>query len=152
MAQFKSKRTKKQIQADFLEALEATGNISMSCIKAKVGRRTVYHWRDEDQAFKKLYDVSMNIGIDMLEDEANRRALHGVKKPIYQGGKRVGYVQEYSDTLLIFLLKGKKPEMYKDRHELTGKDGEPLPSATLTVNIIESGPKPVSSEKEINLG
>jgi hypothetical protein len=31
---------------------------------------------------------------------------------VYQGGKKVGVVQEYSDTLLIFLLKGRQtPEI-----------------------------------------
>lgn len=35
-------------------------------------------------------------------------------------GQPGGYVREYSDVLLIFLLKGLKPEKYRDRLELKG--------------------------------
>jgi hypothetical protein len=120
MTTLKSKKTKKQKQIDFLKELEATGNITISCKKAKLPRRTVYDWLEKDEAFKSLYDKSVIIGIELLEDEAQRRAYHGTVKPVYQGGKLVGKVQEYSDTLLIFLLKGKKPEVYKERLEHSG--------------------------------
>lgn len=113
-------RSKKKVQEDFLAQIEVTGNVTIACKKAKVPRKTIYNWLGNDADFKVLYEVSVIIGIELLEDEAQRRALHGVKKPIYQGGKKVGYVQEYSDTLLIFLLKGKKPEVYKDRSEVKG--------------------------------
>jgi hypothetical protein len=63
---------------------------------------------------------------DQLEQEARRRAHDGVRKPVYQGGKRVGYIQEYSDTLLIFLLKGLRPEKYRERFEHSGAGGGPL--------------------------
>ena len=102
-------------QTEFLQHLENTGNVSAAAKKAKIGRRTVYDWLDDDKAFKKLYEISAKIGIELLEDEVVRRAHEGVLKPIYQGGKLVGKVREYSDTLLIFLLKGKKPEVYKER-------------------------------------
>lgn len=62
---------------------------------------------------------------DRLEREAMRRAHEGVRKPVYQGGKRVGFIQEYCDTLLIFLLKGLRPEKYREwfEHAGTGKGG-----------------------------
>ena len=110
----------------------------------------MYDWLKADANFKKSFEDSAKIGIELLEDEAQRRAFHGTKKPVYQGGKLVGHIQEYSDTLLIFLLKGKKPDVYKDRHELTGKDGEAIKSE-LIVKFVESGPEPASSEKELDL-
>jgi len=122
----KDSRSRKVQQKSFLTQLEQTGNITMACRKAKVARRTIYDWLQKDRQFKSAFDESVKIGIELLEDEAQRRAFHGYKKPVYQGGSLVGYVQEYSDTLLIFLLKGKKPEIYKDRQEVTGKDGGPL--------------------------
>lgn len=64
---------------------------------------------------------------DSLEAEATRRARLGVSEPIYQGGKLVGYKRNFSDTLLIFLLKGLRPEKFKDRHEHSGPGGTPLP-------------------------
>ncbi len=37
-----------------------------------------------------------------------RRAVDGVDEPVYQGGKKVGSITRYSDTLLIFLLKANR--------------------------------------------
>jgi len=54
---------------------------------------------------------------DALEDEAIRRAHDGTMKPVFHGGKKVGEVREYSDKLLIFLLKGCKPEKYAVRRK-----------------------------------
>jgi hypothetical protein len=155
MAYTKKSRTKKQIQKAFLEDIEKTGVISTACKSSGLARRTFYNYTNSkhvtyDEAFYNEYIISQAIGTDLLEEEAHRRAYTGVKKPVYHGGKLVGYMKEYSDTLLIFLLKGKKPEIYKDRHELTGKNGEPLPASIFNINIIESGPKPVNSERDID--
>jgi hypothetical protein len=58
---------------------------------------------------------------DILEAEAHRRAVEGVEKPVgWYKGRPGGYVREYSDVLLIFLLKGLRPEKYKDRLEKRG--------------------------------
>lgn len=50
-----------------------------------------------------------------MEDEAFRRAVNGTEKPVYQGKELVGHVREYSDTLMIFMLKARRPEKFKDR-------------------------------------
>jgi len=42
-------------------------------------------------------------------------------KPVYHGGKRVGFIREYSDVLLIFLLKGLRPAKYRERVEHAGR-------------------------------
>ena len=55
------------------------------------------------------------VNVDAFQEEAHRRAVQGIEKPVYQGGRLVGTVREYSDTLLIFLLKGLRPERYKER-------------------------------------
>ena len=91
--------------------------------------------------FAKDRKGALDMGADTLEDEAVRRAKDGVEKPVYQGGKLVGHVQEYSDTLLIFLLKGARPEKYRDRvqQELSGPGGQ-------TIQLITSVPRPQRSE------
>ncbi|HEX7906241.1 MAG TPA: hypothetical protein VF487_20345 [Chitinophagaceae bacterium] len=121
-------RTKEQQQTDFLLSFEETANISISCKASAVPRRTIYNWINDDADFKKKFDKSALMCLGVLEDEAMRRAVSGVKKPVYQGGKLVGHVQEYSDTLLIVLLKARSPEKYKERfvNEVTGKDGKDL--------------------------
>ena len=39
---------------------------------------------------------------------------------MYYKGEVVGTIRKYSDTLLIFLLKGALPEVYRERYEISG--------------------------------
>lgn len=78
-----------------------------------------------------------------LEDEAVRRAHEGINKAVRYKGKIVGYETEFSDSLLIFTLKGGKPEKYKDRatFEHTGKDGKPLFDAASIREYMRNAPE-----------
>lgn len=102
--------------------------MSVACKVAGVPRRTAYDRRESDEQFAAAWDEALEAAADVLEAEAVRRAVQGVEKPVYQGGEMVGTVQEYSDTLLIFLLKGNRPEKFRERHtvEHTGKGGGPV--------------------------
>jgi hypothetical protein len=122
------RRTVKKRQADFLAQFMELAAVSPACRKAKVPRGNIYLWQKNDLEFKQAFDEACVVANAALEDEAIRRGYEGVLKPIYQGGKKVGTVREYSDTLLIFLMKGRMPEKYKDRvaNEHTGKDGAPI--------------------------
>lgn len=115
--------TERDWRAVFLETLAKSGNVTTSAKKAEVSRGYVYAVRTEEKDFAAAWDDALADAGDLLEDEARRRGMKGVRKPIYQNGKRVGYVQEYSDTLLIFLLKGAKPEKYRERFEHSGSNG-----------------------------
>ncbi|MDI6872472.1 MAG: terminase [Bacillota bacterium] len=113
----------------FLRALARLGNVSDACRKARVPRRTVYNWKTDDAEFAQAWAEAEETAADALEREARRRAVKGVLKPVYQGGKLAGHVREYSDTLLIFLLKGARPEKYAERvkNEHSGPGGGPVP-------------------------
>ena len=52
----------------------------------------------------------------------------GVEKPVHYKGKRVDTVRRFSDTLLMFLLKARRPDIHRERfdHTLAGRDGSPL--------------------------
>lgn len=84
--------------------------------------------RKEDTKFADGWESALDEGMDWLELEARRRAVEGTLKPVYQGGKKVGTVREYSDILLIFLLKGGKPDKYRERRSIehSGKAGQPV--------------------------
>ena len=86
---------------------------------------TAYRWREEDAEFAAEWERAKAIGLDALEDEALRRAFEGVEVPVLHKGQTVATVRNYSDTLAIFLLKGGKPEKYRERTstELTGAGG-----------------------------
>ncbi len=121
----KSSRTDKKADA-FLTALRDGATVAGACKEAKIGRSTAYDWRGKDKAFATAWDEALEDGTDALEDEAKRRAVEGVAEPVFYQGKKVATVRKYSDTLLMFLLKGRRPEKFKDRHEHTGKDGGPI--------------------------
>ena len=52
----------------------------------------------------------------------------GVDEPVFYQGAQCGAVRKYSDTLLIFMLKARRPEKYRERAnvELTGQGGGPV--------------------------
>ena len=73
----------------------------------------------------------MESAVDDLEAEAWRRAKEGVEKPVFQGGKQVGVIREYSDTLMATLLKAHRPEKYRENFKI-----ETPPSETSNNGII----------------
>lgn len=127
---------KKDWRPAFLGALADGASITRAAEVAKVGRRTAFDHRHQDEDFALAWHEAAEAGADKLEDEARRRAAEGVLKPVYQGGKLVGEIREYSDTLLIFLLKGKRPEVFRENvkvehsgriaHDLEGMDDDQL--------------------------
>ncbi|MHB8928933.1 MAG: terminase [Bacillota bacterium] len=112
----------------FLLALSKCGIVSHACTMTRIPRQRVYKWRARSPKFAQAWDDAIQVSNEALEVEARRRAMEGVRKPVYQGGRRVGFVQDYSDTLLIFLMKGNMPDKYKDRvqQEHSGPGGGPI--------------------------
>lgn len=103
-------------KALFLDALKANcGNVSRAAEVAGVSRVTVYRWRDRNPAVAEAWDNIVIETTEQAEQELYRRAVEGVNKPVFQGGKLVGHIREFSDTCLIFLLKARKPQMYRER-------------------------------------
>jgi hypothetical protein len=65
-----------------------------------------------------------------MEDEARRRAVEGFLRPVYQGGKHVGDEQVYSDRLMEFLLRARRPTVYRNSVNLSSQ----TPQATQADN------------------
>lgn len=102
----------------FLASLAQGTSVSTSASAAGVHRSTVYDWRNKDAAFAAAWESAEEAGVDVLEDEAKRRACEGWVEPVFHKGELCGEVRKYSDTLLIFLLKGRRPEKYRDNHKI----------------------------------
>lgn len=115
-------------KAAWLRAFSKTGIIQSACDEVGVDRTTVLRWKNDDEAFAREWGKAYDAAIDGLEREAMRRAFEGWEEPVYQGGAMVGTIRKFSDTLLIFLMKGARPGKYRDnaRIELTGADGGPV--------------------------
>lgn len=86
-------------------------SVSAACKAEKISRNAYYEWRKADPEFKQATDDAIDEGTDFLEDKARDRATSGE-----------------SDTLLIFLLKGRRPEKYRERVDarVSGADGGPI--------------------------
>jgi len=103
----------------FLVALSETGNITGASKITGIARKTHYNWMQTDTDYAAAYKVALEQAAENLESEARRRAVHGTAKPVFYKGEECGTVQEYSDTLLIFLMKGAMPEKYSERYQGT---------------------------------
>lgn len=113
-------------KAAFLKSLEETHIVTDAARAAGVHRSTVYDWYEKDPEFAKLWDETVERSTELLEREAYRRAAVGVEEPVFYQGKQVGKVKRFSDTLLMFLIKARKPDMYRERVEHTGAGGGPV--------------------------
>ena len=90
-------------EARFLEALTAGASVRAAAYAAGIARSVAYEWRREDAGFHERWDAAIEEGTDALEDAARERAI------------------AVSDTLLIFLLKARRPEKYRDRYDVRAK-------------------------------
>lgn len=85
----------------YLAELRRTGRKTYARLAACVSSACVLRHRKKDPTFEEL-EIHAMAGYNRdLEDEIHRRAVEGVAKPVYQGGKKVGSIREYSDRLLI---------------------------------------------------
>lgn len=109
----------------FLAAFAECGNVTRACELSGVPRCDHYRWKRTDLKYAEFFSQAEEQAGDRLEAEARRRAVKGVNEPVFYQGAQCGVVRKYSDTLLIFLLKGARPEKYKDRqaHEHSGPGG-----------------------------
>ena len=87
-------------KAAMLAAIAKTGNISASARAAEIDRSTHYEWLHADPDYAAAVDQALEDAIDVLEAVARKRAIVG------------------SDVLLIFLLKGARPERYRERYQV----------------------------------
>ena len=116
----------------FLDVLSRGGTVTKAARAIGIRRAYAYEVRDREPDFAARWEEAWAEGTETMEDEGHRRATEGVvkEKGVYHRGSLVATEVEiaYSDTLLMFMLKGRKPETYRDNVSLehTGKAGGPL--------------------------
>src|ERR1022692_2427202 len=110
-------------QKRFLEAFEVSCSIQKAARWANIHRQTHYDWLRKDATYPARFAEARERATQTLQDEAVRRAVEGVRRPVLYRGKQV-YIQgkplfeiEYSDQLLIRLLEAYNPEKYGRRVE-----------------------------------
>jgi len=84
----------------FLKAFANSGNVRASCLAAGVARMEVYRHKERSAVFAAQWKDALEDALELLEAAARQRAMSS------------------SDTLLIFLLKAHKPELYGEKVRL----------------------------------
>lgn len=107
----------------FLEAYAQWANISHACRVAGVPRQNVYDWQEHDPEFAAAFHIAESAATERLEREAWRRAVEGTpyERTSYWHGEPVGtdHKIEYSDQLLMLLLRARKPETYREKVDVS---------------------------------
>ena len=137
------------------------------CDASGISVRAFRYWVAEDADFAELYKKAKATQNDYYWEElvkpkaksALLRRIEGeTKKEVKRDGEMVNgkFVMKKKTettseilpdtTMTIFAMKGLYPEMFKERKELTGKDGEPLQSGPVQVVITATNIKPITSE------
>lgn len=146
-------------KALFLEAFRQLGNRTYAAMHAGTDLKQVRLWQDDDPAFSEEIREAGLEACDRIEQEAYRRAIVGVEKPVIHQGKlcyrtdHLGNIEvdaagkplllmerEWSDELLKLLLRGAKPEKYaRSAFEISGPGGGPIPVAQVHVVLPANG-------------
>lgn len=115
-----------EIQQHFLECVRQGHSFRSAAEQAGIEADKPYIWQKSDEAFASALRVAEQVGTDLIEEEAYRRAVKGVEKPIYRGGEVVGHMADYSDAMLMFLLKARRPERYGGKASDKALDADAL--------------------------
>jgi hypothetical protein len=88
----------------FLQTLAQTAKVAAAIRASKLSESNVYRHRQRSEAFRAKWAAALAEGFERLETMMLDRALNGVEKPIWYGGKQVGTMTEYSDRTALALL------------------------------------------------
>lgn len=114
-----SKREKKAPK--FLKELRENGGfVGKACEAVGISKQSVYVWRESDKEFAIEWDRAIDLATEDLEKEARRRAYQGVEEPVFYQGEVCGHIRKFSDTLLMFTIKARRPE-YRDKIQVDVK-------------------------------
>lgn len=123
----------------FLERLARSSSVSGAIKAANTTSAVVYHRRQTDKNFAAAWADALERGFDRLEDVATARAVDGWDEGVWHKGDLVGWNRKYSDTLLMFKMKGARPAKYA--HFDIGQAGDegkaPIEKGADVVALIE---------------
>jgi len=102
----------------FLDYLIECGNVHDAARQADLTTKQIRKFRRNNPSAEKAFQEALDMGTDAIEAELHRRAVAGIMEPIFYKGRRVNTVRKKSDVLLMFLLKSRRPHIYRDNAPL----------------------------------
>lgn len=100
----------------FLDIIREEGNTAIAFREVGVSPNTVSEHRSKDHQFRDAMDEAFRQHAAIYLKEAKRRGVDGVQKPVYGstgpggGSGVIGWVTEYSDRLLVEMMRKYDPE------------------------------------------
>lgn len=152
----------------FLDAFGRIGTVTGAAQVAGITARLHYDWMDLDLQYVEEFAAKGQESLERLEAEARRRAAVGVEKPVLYAGnqvlvedtsqppgpdgrrpKKLLTEREYSDILLIFLMKGLAPQKYRDNYRIehTGAEGGPVEFEHRVTFYLPANPRAVEQTR-----
>lgn len=110
----------------WLECFALTGNVTAACVAVGIPRRSAYEHRDQFPEFKAAWEEAKDTAADALEAEARRRAVEGEEQTWTDKDGNEHTSVRRSDALLIFLLKGNKPDKFRERQDIRHEGAVPV--------------------------
>jgi hypothetical protein len=123
----------------FLAAYRRTCNITSSAKAAGINPRQHYRWLEKYPKYAAAFESAQRVAADYLESVAIKRATTGWEEPVFYQGEECGRVRRFDGGLMQFLLRGAKPEKYRQSAEVTGPGGGPIQA---TLEIVFRGAEP----------
>ena len=107
-----------QYKQDYIEAYERTGRVGVSLQLIGKGIQWLDTNRKGDANFANAIQEAKDRTTDRLEATAIERAL-GWQEDVYdKQGNIVGQKHVYSDRLMEFMLKARRPETFRETHNV----------------------------------
>lgn len=104
----RGKTPKEKHQDAFLAAFVACGTISGACDRAGLERSAFYAWRENDTDFVKRFDEC---------DIAITESIEGKAVEMARGGEM---------PMISFILKARRPDVYREKHDVKIEGSLPL--------------------------
>lgn len=100
--------------------------VSEIALELNIRQGLIREWRAKDPEFNQDYIDCESAWIDQIEKEAVRRAKDGVLEPVVSNGRVVidprdglpMMSRKYSDSLMQFILRGRRRDVYGERKEI----------------------------------
>lgn len=106
----------------FLDYLIECGNVHDAARQAELTTKQIRKFRRNNPKAERAFQEALDMGTDAIEAELHRRAVAGIMEPVFYKGRRVNTVRKKSDVLLMFLLKSRRPHLYRDNAPIPEQD------------------------------